>query len=99
MRVTTFWTNRVWVDPGFASEPSLNIHPEGQNRGNDFTLLFPLRTPVETQLQIADKMLAGVQKWRDQIAATAEQQRTAQDELAKARAEIARLKAETEVAA
>lgn len=99
MRVTAFWTDRVWVDPGFSSDPSLNIHPEGQNRGSDFTLLFPLRTPVETQLQVADRVLAGVQKWRDQIAAQAEQQRTAEDELAAAREEIARLKAEAEVAA
>lgn len=99
MRVTTFWTDKVWVDPGFSSEPSLNIHPEGQNRGSDFTLLFPLRTPVEAQLQIADEVLAGVQKWRDQIAATAERERTAEDELAAAREEIARLRADAGVAA
>lgn len=99
MRVTTFWTNRVWVDPGFGSEPSLNIHPEGQNRGSDFTLLFPLRTSAATQLEVADKVLAGVQKWRDQIAAQADRERTAEDELTAAREEIARLRAEAEVAA
>jgi len=99
MRATSFWTDRVWVDPGFSSEPTLNIHPEGQNRGSDFTLLFPLRTPTETQLRIADEVLAGVQKWRDLIAARAEQERTAENELAAAREEIARLKAAAEVAA
>ena len=94
MRATSFWTDRTYVDAGFRQNSSLTIYPDGQHQGSDITLLFPLNTTPDEQLAIAEKVLAGVQQWRDGIAAYAEQQRTAADELEAARAEIARLKSE-----
>ena len=94
MRATAHWTDRAYIDFGVAPSPSLTIHPEGQHQGSDVTILFRLHATPDQQLAIADKVLAGVQAWRDTVAAHAEQQRTAADELEAARAEIARLKAE-----
>jgi hypothetical protein len=59
------------------------------------TLQFANDTPMDHQVQVAESLLRGVQQWRDDLVRQAEQQRTAVDELAEARAEIARLKAET----
>ncbi|MCP3820128.1 hypothetical protein NLX86_19105 [Streptomyces sp. A3M-1-3] len=98
MRATTFWTETAYVDAGFQPDPSLRIYPEGEHRGSDITVLFRLNTTPDEQLAIADKVLAGVQAWRDGIAARVEGERTAADELAAAREEIARLKAEAEAA-
>ena len=94
MRATSFWTSKAYVDKGFRPNPSLNIHPEGQHRGGAIEILFQLRTTPDEQLAIAEEVLAGVQKWRDDIAAYAEQQRTATDELERLRAELAAAKAE-----
>jgi len=93
MRATAFWTDQAHVSTGVGRAPQLNIQPEGEHRGTDMDINFRLHTTPEQALAIADKVLAGVQKWRDQIAADAERERTAADELEAARAEIARLKA------
>ncbi|NJP42306.1 hypothetical protein [Actinacidiphila epipremni] len=58
------------------------------------SFLFPNSTPLADKVRAAESMLLGVQGWRDDLVRLAEQERTAQDELAEARAEIARLKAE-----
>lgn len=58
------------------------------------TLQFPNGTPMDDQVKVAESLLAGVQRWRDDVVRIAEERRTAVDELAEARAEIARLKAE-----
>lgn len=93
MRATAFWTDRVYVEHGEVPSPTLRIYPEGQHQGAEIDILFRTRVTPDQQLAIADEMLAGVQAWRDLVAARAEQERTATDELAAARAEIARLKA------
>jgi regulator of protease activity HflC (stomatin/prohibitin superfamily) len=58
------------------------------------TLQFPHGMAMDDQVKAAESLLAGVQRWRDDVVRTAEERRTAVDELAEARAEIARLKAE-----
>ncbi|WP_275462104.1 hypothetical protein [Streptomyces noursei] len=75
--------------------PTLYVQPDGGHSGSVNLQMRSSLTPDE-QLRIADSFLQGVQRWRDQIAADAERRRTAEDELAEARAEIARLKGEHE---
>lgn len=52
------------------------------------------KLPIDEQVRIAETFLKGVQGWRDQLVESAQRQRTAEDELAAAHEEIARLKAE-----
>jgi ferredoxin-NADP reductase len=99
MRITEFLTDKVGIETGTGSAPYLAIHPEGTWRGCDVTLYLNQNATADEKLAIADRVLAGVQKWRDTVAAYADQQRTAVDELAAAREEIARLKADTEAVA
>ncbi|MFJ3812224.1 hypothetical protein ACIPWE_38415 [Streptomyces sp. NPDC090073] len=75
--------------------PTLYIHPGGSPT-ESINLQISSSLSGDEKLQIADSILLGVQRWRDQIAADAERRRTAEDELAAARAEIERLKAERE---
>lgn len=58
------------------------------------TLQFPHGMSMDDQVKVAESLLSGVQRWRDDVVRIAEQRRTAVDELAEAHAEIARLKAE-----
>lgn len=94
MRAYDFWTETGMVDFGPFPIASLNLRPSNDPRANDLEMLFPSSMPVDVQLAVADRVLAGVQRWRDGIAEAARRQRTAADELAAAREEIARLKAE-----
>ncbi|MYZ37513.1 MULTISPECIES: hypothetical protein [unclassified Streptomyces] len=96
MRAYDFWTETGTVESGTYPIASLGLRPSGEATANELQMLFPSAMPVEKQLAVADHVLAGVQRWRDGIAEVAERQRTAADELAEARAEIARLKAERE---
>ncbi|MEW2300231.1 hypothetical protein AB0958_09650 [Streptomyces sp. NPDC006655] len=93
--ITSFWTRKTEVR---SSTPTLNaclyIDPAGMGGGTSLTLMFPSNTPLAEQMALADRVLAGVQQWRDGIAEAAEKRRNAEDELAAAREEIARLKAE-----
>ncbi|MFR0351831.1 hypothetical protein [Streptomyces sediminimaris] len=72
--------------------PTLYVHPDGGHSGS-VNLQMRSELSVDEQLKVADSILRGVQQWRDQLAADAERRRTAEDELAAAREEIARLKA------
>ncbi|MEU2340114.1 hypothetical protein ABZ608_42425 [Streptomyces sp. NPDC013172] len=94
-QITSFWTRGVEVR---SSTPALNaclyISPAGLAGGTTLTLMFDSRTPLAEQVEIADHILGGVQQWRDGIVEAAEKRRSAEEELAEARAEIARLKAE-----
>ena len=94
MRAYDFWTETGTVESGPYPIASLSLRPSNDPRASDLEMLFPSNMPVDKQLAVADRVLAGVQRWRDGIAQAAEQQRTAADELAAAREEIARLKAE-----
>jgi hypothetical protein len=99
MRAYDFWDETGTAQSGPYPIASLSLRPNSRPDADELQMLFKSGTSAETQLAIADRVLAGVQRWRDSIAAGAEAQRTAVDELAEARAEIARLKANTEAVA
>ena len=73
--------------------PTLYIQPDGGHSGS-IGLQITSKLSADEKLKIADSLLSGVQRWRDRLAADAERRRTTEDELAAARQEIARLKAE-----
>lgn len=72
--------------------PTLYVQPDGGHSGSIALQMRSDLSPDE-KVQIADSLLSGVQRWRDRLVADAERRRTAEDELATAREEIARLKA------
>ncbi|MEU4348267.1 hypothetical protein [Streptomyces sp. NPDC023838] len=96
MRACDFWTTSGTVESAPFPIASLRLRPSRDPRANELQMMFPSGMRVDEQLAVADRVLAGVQRWRDQIAEVADRQRTAADELAAAREEIARLKAERE---
>lgn len=93
--VTTFLSAKASVHHGAPPIASLYVQPEGL-RGPSISFLMRSDLPLDEQAKIADRVLAGVQSWRDTIADRAERERTAETELAAARAEIALLKSERE---
>ncbi|MET8624578.1 hypothetical protein ABZW30_12610 [Kitasatospora sp. NPDC004669] len=62
-----------------ARHHALCLHPEGRYTGLDITLLPQGDMPLDAQLAVAERILAGVQQWRDGIAAAVEQAGTAED--------------------
>ena len=99
MRAYDFWDETGTVEAGPYPIASLSLRPSSSPTANDLQMLFKSGMPIDKQLAVADRVLAGVQRWRDGIADAAERRRTTEDELAAAREEIARLKAEAEEAA
>lgn len=100
MRAYDFWDETGTVESGPYPIASLSLRASSSATANDLQMMFKSGMPVEQQLAVAERVLAGVQRWRDNIAEAAERRRTTEDELAAAREEIARLKAEAgEVAA
>jgi len=94
LQITAFWGPNTEVRSSPPPISSLYIDPDGMSTGAHLSLLFASDVPLPEQVALADRVLAGVQRWRDGIAEKAERERTAEDELAAARAEIARLKGE-----
>lgn len=94
MRAYDFWTETGTVDSGPYPIASLGLRPSNDATANDLEMLFPSAMSADKQLAVAERVLAGVQRWRDNIADVVKRQHTAADELVEARAEIARLKAE-----
>lgn len=94
MRAYDFWDETGTAESGPYPIASLSLRPSNHPTANDLQMMFKSGMPVETQLAVADRVLAGVQRWRDGIAEAAERRKTTESELAAAREEIARLKAE-----
>ncbi|MFC8272323.1 hypothetical protein ACFUJR_07225 [Streptomyces sp. NPDC057271] len=94
MHAYDFWAETGTASGAMPPLATLSLYSKGRHSGNELQMLFRSEMPIEQQLAVADRVLAGVQQWRDGIAEYAERQRTAADELAAAHAEIARLKAE-----
>lgn len=94
MRAYDFWDETGTVEFGPYPISSLSLRQSNKATANDLEMMFPSDMPIEQQLAVADRVLAGVQRWRDSIAEAAARRRTAEKELAAAREEIARLKAE-----
>jgi hypothetical protein len=84
IRAYDFWTKKSVVVGGRPPLASLVFYTEGRFQGSEMAFQFSLNTPIEEQLVVADRVLAGVQQWRDGIAEAAEGERTAADELAQA---------------
>lgn len=89
----TYWSASGRVELWGATDGALYLEPNGI--ANDrVTLARPKDVTPEQMLAVADRVLAGVQRWRDTVAEHVERERTTADELAEARAEIERLRAE-----
>lgn len=93
MRAYDFWDETGTVESGPYPIAALSLRPSNKATANDLQMMFPSDMPLEQQAAVADRVLAGVQRWRDSIAEAADRRRTAEDELAAAREEIALLKA------
>ncbi|MFF8297683.1 hypothetical protein ACF07M_20115 [Streptomyces globisporus] len=91
---TFFLGTKTNIRGNASVHPVLYVEPDGEHRPGYVTFQIDAKLSVDEQLAIAERFAAAVGAWRDGIAARAEQERTATDELAAARAEIARLKAE-----
>lgn len=96
MRAYDFWEATGTAECGPHPIATLSLRPSSDPTASDLQMMFKSGMPIEQQLVVADRVLAGVQRWRDGIAEAAERRRTTEDELAAAREEIARLKAERE---
>ncbi|MFD3568502.1 hypothetical protein [Streptomyces sp. NPDC058667] len=92
---TWFLNPKTTIRSSTTVGPVLYIEPDGMAHGA-INLQMKHDVTLDEQVQIADRFAAEVTRWRDEIAARADRERTAADELAEARAEIARLKAEAE---
>ncbi|MFD7410648.1 hypothetical protein [Kitasatospora purpeofusca] len=88
----TFWSKKARVEGrAGAGVGGLSIYPDGSYSGDQFTIYQRSEMSASDMLTVADRVLADVQRWRDDIAAVAERARTDADELAEARARIAEL--------
>ncbi|MFF2651503.1 hypothetical protein [Streptomyces sp. NPDC058045] len=94
MHAYDFWTTTGTVDSGTYPIASLTLQPSEKATANQMQMMFPSAMTVEERLAVADRVLAGVQQWRDGIAEAATRRRTVETELAEAHAKIARLEAE-----
>lgn len=94
----------VFLNPktcsAYAVNDSLAIAADGQFTAGTTVTTFQLgsSTSRADRLAAADRLLAGVQAWRDQLAASAKAEATAVDQLAAATARIAELEAAAEAA-
>ncbi|MFD5027056.1 hypothetical protein [Streptomyces sp. NPDC058373] len=89
----TYWTPEGHIEMWGATDGTLSLYP-GSIASDQITIARPTDMTPEQMLAVADRVLAGVQRWRDTVAEHVERERTTADELAEARAEIERLRAE-----
>ncbi|RSN13786.1 hypothetical protein DMH25_08340 [Streptomyces sp. WAC 01325] len=95
----SYFNAAFFLDKSFSVNSSgtpnaaLHITPDA-NEGGYVTFQIEDKLPIDDQVKVAETLLKGVQRWRDQLVESAQRQRTTEDELAAAREEIARLKAE-----
>ncbi|MBA2951646.1 hypothetical protein [Streptomyces himalayensis] len=93
--VTFFLEEHAHARGSGLPHPALYIQPDGGHSGS-VSFQISSNLSADEQLKIAESILRGVQRWRDKLAEDTQRRRTAEDELAAAREEIARLKAERE---
>ncbi|MFD0404983.1 hypothetical protein [Kitasatospora sp. NPDC127116] len=87
---STTWSAEGYVDTLGATEGTLYLFPNGLV-GDQFTIYRRSDVSDAEMLVVADRVLAGVQRWRDGVAAAVERNRTVLDKLAAAEARIAEL--------
>ncbi|NUP16589.1 MAG: hypothetical protein HOZ81_10870 [Streptomyces sp.] len=90
---TFFLEGKASVRGSGAPNPALYVTPSAA-QGGYVTFQIDDKLPLDDQVRIVETFLSGVQRWRDQLVENAQRRRTAEDELAAAREEIARLKAD-----
>lgn len=90
---TWFLSNKASFRSSASVGPVFYIESDGMAAGS-ISLQMKGGLTLDEQLRIADRFMAEVTRWHDGLASRVAQERTAVDELAAARAEIARLKAE-----
>jgi hypothetical protein len=90
---TFFLTPHAHARGTGAPNPILYVQPDGGHTGS-VGFQISDNMPMADRVKVAKALLRGAQDFHDAIVADAERQRTAVDELAEARAEIERLKAE-----
>lgn len=93
---TFFLTPKTNTRGSGAPNPVLYIEPDGWHQPGCIVLQIPSGMDAADRVKVAEAILLGAQQFRDAIVDEVERQRTAADELAEARAEIARLKADAE---
>lgn len=96
--ITVFLDRKTNVRGTGMPNPVLHVEPDGWHGPGDVSFQIRQGVTPEERVKLAEDFLTSVTAWRDQIVGEVEQERTAVDELAAAREEIARLKAESEVA-
>jgi hypothetical protein len=73
--------------------PTLMVTPEGQHGPVQISISFAHGMGGKQQVAVADRVLAGVQEWRDAVAAHVEGEQTLADRLVVAQDRIAELEA------
>ena len=96
--VTVFLNARTNVRGTGMPNPVLHVEPDGWHGPGDVSFQMHRDLTPGERAAVAEEFVSSVTAWRDQIVAEVERERTAVDELAAARDEIARLKSEAEVA-
>jgi hypothetical protein len=96
--ITVFLDGKTNVRGTGMPNPVLHVEPDGWHGPGDVAFQMRQGVTAEERVKIADEFLKSVTAWRDQIVGEVERERTAVDELAAAREEIARLKSQAEVA-
>lgn len=96
--ITVFLDRKTNVRGTGMPNPVLHVEPDGWHGPGDVSFQMHRNLTADERVKVAEEFLKSVTAWRNQIVGEVDQERTAVDELAAAREEIARLKAENEVA-
>ena len=96
--MTVFLGAKTSVRGSTAPMPVLRVEAAGYHGPADVSFQMYNGLTTEERVKVAEEFAKNVVQWRDEIVADADRQRTAADELAAAREEITRLKAEAEAA-
>lgn len=96
--MTVFLGAKTSVRGSASPVPVLRVEAAGYRGPADVAFQMHHSLTLEERVKVVEGFAKNVLEWRDEVVAYAERQRTATDELAAAREEIARLKAEAEVA-
>jgi hypothetical protein len=92
---TFFLSQHAYARGEGAPNPVLYVYPAGGHTGSiNFQISGSM--PMADRVKAAEAILRGAQRFRDAVVADADRRRTAEQELAEARAEIARLKGDAE---
>ncbi|WNI15541.1 hypothetical protein [Actinacidiphila sp. ITFR-21] len=92
---TFFLSAHAYAQATGMPNPVLYVYPDGGYTGS-VNFQIPNGVSLDKQVKIAESIFRGAKAFRDAVVADVHRQRTAEDELAEARAEIARLKADAE---